>query len=485
MINKTLKKNKKRIISPADNFNIKSSHRERPNFLFIMTDQQRWDSIGAVKPEKLRTPTLDAVVSQGTLFGDAYCQGPICIPSRASFLTGKYVHQHRLYHNNGFLPDHENTWGDVLRDNGYQTVAVGRTHTIHKGFNHVHVPIGDSYLDFSRTLYSEKKYIYNHDQLEVYPGDKENFIEFRRAGTACKCLTDLKGTGSPFAMFLGFCAPHNPYLLPAPFHEMYQPGDFPSPVVFEEDFRMPDFREKHKKFYERMMENDSAAKAACYYYAMISMIDECLARVMSALEKLDLLDNTIIIFTSDHGEMLGDHGRWAKGNIYDQSVKIPFIVMNPKRIPGGQKCNALIESVDLFPAVLDYAQADFPNCAYRAKGKSIRGLLEGSETKIKDAVFAELDNWIMVATKDWKMSYGYPDCGIPAEDMRSEKGILFDRRNDPDERRNLFDSEEHQTIVNQLMRRLVKFHQDAKIPLHKDIPEIAFENMKVTPNCLE
>jgi len=274
--------------------------KNKPNILFIMTDQQRWDTVGEVKPKKLKTPNLDRMVSEGCNFVNAFCQGPICIPSRASFLTGKYVHQHRLFHNNGILPDYETTWGDVLKDNGYRTFAVGRTHKIHKGFTHIPVPVNDSYFEEPESLNKFKRWIYGHEKQRVYP-DKEEFVEFRRTKIACDLLKDLKDTGRPFALFLGYCAPHNPYIIPKPYDKMYNDADFPLPRVFKEDFERLDYDQR--EFYEKM-QSLNPRKTARFYYSMASMIDECVGRVFERLKGLDILENTIVIFTSDHGEML-------------------------------------------------------------------------------------------------------------------------------------------------------------------------------------
>ena len=458
---------------------------DRPNFLVIMTDQQRWDTLGLAKPAELRTPTFDALVADGCLFTHAFCQGPICVPSRASFLTGKYVHQHRLFHNNGCLPDCETTWADVLAQAGYATVAVGRTHTIHKGFEHVYVPIGNSYLDFTERLYESdwQEFLYGHEAPVPHPDDREQFVEFRRTQAACDTLRDLAGQGAPFAMFLGYCAPHNPYVVPEPYVSMYDDVDFPPPRVPELDPSLPDYNEGQTRFLEKM-QAAGPSQCARYYYGMVSMIDECVGRVLGRLDELGLRDNTIVVFTSDHGEMLGDHGRWAKGNIYEQSIRIPLLVVNPPRVPPGTTCDALVESVDLFPTILDYAGVTMANQAYRLRGRSLRELIEGTATRIRSAVFAQLPPWIMVRTKRWKLGYGYPkgDCytDVPAQ----YRGVLYDLANDPDERHNLFDDPAHGEVRGEMLRRLVDFHLDVKIPLHKDVGEIAFENMPTMPMCL-
>ena len=457
---------------------------DRPNVLFIMTDQQRRDTVGPDKPAAIRTPTSDRLVADGCVFTHAFCQGPICVPSRASFLTGKYVHQHRLFHNNGYLPDDETTWADLLARAGYYTLAVGRTHTIHKGFEHMPVPVGNSYLDFVERLYQSgwREFLYDHDQPMPYPDDKEQFVEFRRTQVACDALCDLKDRATPFAMFLGYCAPHGPFVVPEPYASMYAETALPEPAVPEVDTSLPDYAEGQQRFLDKMRAG-GARRCARYYYGMVSMIDECVGRVLGRLEELGLRESTIVIFTSDHGEMLGDHGRWAKGNIYEQSVRVPFVMAGPG-IPAGMTCPALIESVDVFPTLLDYAGVEMPNHAYRVRGRSLRPLVEGTDTRIKDAVFSQLPDWIMVRTDRWKLGYGYPagDCytDVPAR----YTGILFDLANDPDERHNRFDDPACADVRNDMLRRLVDFHLDVKIPLHKDVGEIAFENMPNMPLCI-
>jgi len=458
----------------------------RPNFLFIMTDQQRWDTVGAARPGELRTPNLDRLAAAGCNFGNAYCQGPICVPSRASFLTGKYVHQHCLYHNNCPLPATETTWGDVLRGAGWQTTSVGRVHTICKGFEHCPTPLGDSYLDFVDRLYGSNwtEFPYGHEDPRPYPGAKEDFVEFRRTRLACDLLRDLKAHDAPWALFLGYCAPHNPYILPQESVDLYADVEVRAPRFFEEDFRMPDYTEGAKAYFDLMQSRDPLLTVR-YYYGMVSLIDECVGRVLEAVDALGLADNTIVIFTSDHGEMLGDHARWAKGNIHEESVKIPFIISGRDHVPSTREIPALVESVDLFPTIIDYAGVDMPNAAYRLPGRSLRGLMEGTAERVKDAVFAELPPWVMVRTEQWKLGYGYA-AGDHYLDVPGEyTGILFDLANDPAERRNLFDDPQYEAQRNRLFRRLVDFHLDVKIPLHKDVTEIAFENLPNMPLCID
>ncbi len=446
----------------------------KPNFLIIMTDQQRWDTVGAVKPANLKTPTLDRLFGEGYSFTNAYCQGPVCIPSRASFLTGKYVHQHRLFHNNCSLPDYETTWAEVLAENGYATVSVGRTHTINKGFEHIPVPNGDSYPD------DYPADMYNPDRRGIYQGAKERYVEYRRAQMACDTVEHmLEGNEErPFAMFLGFVAPHDPYVLPAALENMYRDEDFPEPRLFSEDTALPGYWNSDN-FYNKV-KAANLREAIRYYYTMVSMIDECVGMVIDRLETLGVLEDTIVIFTSDHGEMLGDHRRWAKSCIYDASVKVPFIMRNPKRIPQGES-SALIESVDLFPTILDYAGIELPNAPWRLPGRSLRSLAEGREVKIKDAVFAELPQWIMLRTEDWKIGYGYTERVDDTNTPKEHDGILFDVKHDPDESRNLFNDPDHRDVVSQLMQHIVDFYLTVRVPLHKDVTQIAFEHHPAYP----
>jgi len=179
------------------------------------------------------------------------------------------------------------------------------------------------------------------------------------------------------------------------------------------------------------------------------------------------------------------YARYAKGCIYEESVKIPLVIMNKEYIKPRETCSELVESIDLFPTILELAGIKFPdNMRCVAKGKSLVNLLKGGECWHKDAVFSQLEDWIMVRTKRWKLGYGYPQktkVDLPVKN--SNRGILFDMLNDPDERHNLFYKDEYQDTVNILIRMLLDFYVDKKMPLHKLLPEIAFENMQ-HPYCM-
>ena len=263
---------------------------------------------------------------------------------------------------------------------------------------------------------------------------------------------------------------------------MYQDTDFPPPKVFEEDFSQLDYNNHQKKFYDKM-QTVNPQKTRRYYYAMVSMIDECLGRLLDTLEKLKLLENTIIIFTSDHGEMLGDHARYAKGCLYEEAVKIPLVIMNKDLVKPGITSPELVESIDLFPTILDYADIKPVNIEYNCRGKSLQGLLEGNDRTHKDAVFSQLADWMMIRTKEWKLSYGYTDGNPYFPAPESNKGVLFDLVRDPDERFNRYDEAGYKDVTCKLLQRLLDFFVNEKIPLHKQIPAIAFENMD-EPNIM-
>ena len=454
--------------------NIVSASHEKPNILFICTDQQRWDTLGRFKPENLCTPNFDKLLASGVHLTNAFCQSPVCIPSRASMLSGQYPSQTGIYHNTGTLPSDKNTWASVLSDSGYETICVGRSHGIDQGFcSSIRIPFGDSFFDMSANLNGpEQKWSYGYYDYKhlphVYEGDFDDYMDVRCVKTACHALHDLKDTHKPWAMYLGLLAPHNPYIIPKKYSELYRANDFPEPKVFEEDFHKPTYDSKKLDFWNKFTPND-VMETRKLYFSMVSMVDELVGMVMEQLNTLGLTENTIVVLTSDHGEMNGDHGMWAKINFYEESVKIPCLVSFPKMFDGGREVDALVEAVDFMPTLLDLAGVESPNSA---SGKSFKGLLTGDSSEHKSAIsstFFEVERKVRyVRTNKYCCSYGY----------KAEEGLtgeLYDMQNDPDQRFNLYNDHNYKQIRDELIEKMLEMEIEHSYQLHLDKPELAWK----------
>ena len=453
---------------------------KKPNILFICTDQQRWDTIGKYKPANLQTPNLDRLLKSSVHLPNTYCQAPICIPSRACLLTGQYAFQTGIYHNTGTLPADKTTWSRVLSNNGYETLCVGRAHGINQGFDQsIHIPFGDSFFEMSSSINGpDEKWTYSHYDYKhlphIYEGDFEEYMDVRCINTACHALRDLKDAHKPWAMYLGILAPHNPYIVPRKYADFYKADDFPMPKVFDEDFCKPSYTERQDRYWKQFTEDD-IRETRKMYYSMVTMVDELLGRVLKQLDKLGMTENTVIIFTSDHGEMNGDHGRWAKINFYEESVKIPCLISCPGIFNGGTESNAMVEGIDLMPTLLELAGVEIPATV---SGTSLKGLLTGVTTKHKSVVYSTFDDrqfngqgWKVhfVRMGQYCFSYGYAtENGLTGE--------LYDMQKDPDQRYNLYDDPNYRQVRNDMIEKTLEFAGSNSYQLHTDQPELSWKH---------
>ncbi|MBU2572332.1 MAG: sulfatase-like hydrolase/transferase [Gammaproteobacteria bacterium] len=377
----------------------------RPNILLITTDQQRFDTLSFCnKDSGVNTPNLEALAKRGVNFTQAFVQNPVCIPSRACWQTGRYTHQHgvtymeEIIDDTPGLPAWELSFMERLQCAGYRTAAFGKIHMMpEKGFDELKVtggkgvrwtksaglPIGLGPLgrDYAAWLEARNPGAYE----KIYAGrNVPEYKKYRSAITANLPVEDYieswitenteefitRDHDKPFFAWCGFCGPHDPFDPPEPYASMYKPEDINLPPNFGYDTGGQPVNQTEEQI-------TAAKKIVCHYYALVSLIDDMIGRLMAALEKKGILDNTLIIFTSDHGEMLGEFGRYGKGNFYDSIIHVPFIASFPGNVKGGGTVADLIETYDLAPTVLDYAGAGIPRTM---SASSLRPILEKTKT---------------------------------------------------------------------------------------------------------
>ena len=447
---------------------------KKPNILFICTDQQRWDTIGRFKPANLRMPNLDNLLQRSVHFTNTFCQSPICQPSRACMLSGQYCSQTGIYTNGTVLPEAKTTYASVLGNNGYVTSCIGRAHGINQGFNFkLPTPLSHSFFEMSRNLNGpEEKWSYDHYDYKtlpyIYEGDFEDYMDVRTTNNACHWLQELRDSQKPWLMFIGLLAPHNPYILPRKYADFYKDDDFDMPTVFEEDFDKPSYTPRDAEFWKRFTP-EHIRQTRRIYYSMVSMIDELVGRVLTKLDELGMTEDTIIIFTSDHGEMNGDHGLWAKQKYYDESIKTPSLISYPRVFSGGTESDAMVESIDFMPTLLELAGIEVPDSV---AGKSLVPLLNGSCREHKSAVFSALaaHGWYQrcIRTKDFSYSYGYPvNNGLTGE--------LYDLKKDPQQRYNVYDDPDYKQVGDDMMRQLLEFELSHSYLISQDKPDCVWE----------
>ena len=351
--------------------------RARPNVLFIMTDQQRADTIGALADSPIYTPNLDRLVHRGVTFTNAYSQCPVCVPARYNIRTGCEPTRTQYFENDGPGPDDgsvEDLTGSYLaramRGRGYRTWGIGKHHTQpHRedlGYD-VHLYSeelygtpeeyeADDYAAFIEREYPEYSFLeqLHGERTEMYympqrsPLPAAITVESWAADRAVREIQ--RDTDRPFFGFLSFIGPHPPLAPPIPFNRMYDPDRMPDPIRGEKavDHMDEQIVWMNESIWAGEPDDIRTATLRARYFGEISYIDQCVGRVLDAVASRDDADNTVICFFADHGDGLGDHRAWQKESFFEQSCNVPFLVSWPAALPAGVVRNDLVCLTDLF-----------------------------------------------------------------------------------------------------------------------------------------
>ncbi len=422
---------------------------ERRNILFIMCDQLRWDYLSCTGHPRLATPNIDALAARGVLFSRAYCQSPICGSSRMSFYTGRYVDSHGAAWNNFPLKVGELTLGDYLRPLGMRTALVGKTHMAAdvEGLarlgidpaSQIGVRIAECGFDpFERDdglhsggpdgKYDPREPRYNawlrergydsDNPWEEFASSAEdedgNLLSgwlLRNSPRAARVKAEHSETPyitqraldfiddagrEPWCLHLSYIKPHWPCIAPAPYHSMYSAADVLPAVRSEAERRDPHplYREFMKLRVSRAFSRDDVRAAVIpAYMGLIKQLDDAIGVLIESLRMRGLTDSTMIVFTSDHGDYLGDHWLGEKDFFHEPSVKIPLIVVDPAPAADrtrGTVCDALVESIDLAPTFVEYAGGTTP--VHQLEGRALRPWLHGEvPAKWREFAISEYD----------------------------------------------------------------------------------------------
>ena len=431
-----------------------------PNILMIMSDQHRADWLGCAGADWVRTPNLDSLLSEGVLFRQAICNYPLCAPSRAALASGLRASQVGVMGNNYIYPYHVPTYYQALRAAGYRVGCVGKT-DLHKR-DHWEGENGDRplmyHLGFTDPYELEGKQTGASDHgkpacpYQHYLVKKGLFDKFshdynvarkeypRRYGAdsilpldayedafigdhACEFLETVSEE-SPWHYFVSFVGPHNPWDAPKEYADRYRAAEMPEAIADP----MEDKPARHTKAAERHkdMTRDDLVNAMRQYAGMITLIDDYVGRMLGILEKRGMREDTVIIYCSDHGEMMGDHGLFFKSWFYEASVRVPLLISGPGISARGMS-DALVELYDLAPTCVELGQAESQG---KMTAKSLVPLLRGEQTSIRDYQISEMKGERMIFDGRYKM----------IEDSRGPSE-LYDLEADPKELRNLVEAE--------------------------------------------
>lgn len=470
----------------------------RPNILWICTDQQRYDTIGALGYDHVDTPYIDGLVGEGVAFTHAYCQSPVCTPSRASFLTGVYPSAMRANQNGlEYFPDTLPLVTRLLADSGYDCGLIGKLH-LSSAFGRIEPRVNDGYRYWQYSHAPRDDWPQGHDYADWVLSKGSSLRELIKSPdgvpaelhqtTWCAEKTiefvSEQRTG-PWLASVNIYDPHPPFNPPAQYRKMFDPGQMPGPIFRDEDLAQQrrltaiDFQ-SHARHPDELdiihpviphpweagqaqpagRETSEAGIASqrdahtlqAAYCAMIKLIDDQVGRVLESLAESGQLEDTLVIFSSDHGEMLGDHGLIQKGcRFYEGLVRVPLIFRWPSQFQRGLQSNALVELVDVAPTLLGLAGLDIPDWM---QGQSLLPILTGESrpNRHRDAVRCEYYQALDLPDGTYGSMYRNQRYKLVVY-HRHDLGELYDLQEDPDEFHNLWDEPQAQMLRFDLLRK--------------------------------
>lgn len=421
------------------------------NVLFLFSDEHRKDALGCYGHELVKTPYLDKLASQGSRFLNAYTPSPICVPARAALASGEYVHKTRCWSNAQAYEGDPVSWGHQLKSQGYRVDSIGKLHyrgcEHDNGFDNEILPLyinnGEGWI---------KGLLRNHESVldcssyaKEIGGGSDSYSDYDLGVTreACSWIKNqtTPSQNKPWTLFVSWLRPHYPLVCPKEFYELY-PLDQMDDARFLRDDQLP----KHPVLkiirnnfnYDRYFDDETRQIARASYYGLCSFLDYQVGQVISALEQSGQAENTLIVYTSDHGDHNGDRRMWTKMSMYDESASIPMIIKGPG-IPQDKTVSTLSSLIDIYPTVLSATGADDDD--KERPGIALQTLANHPE--FERPVLSEYHDGgsptglFMLRNGRWKYNY-YP--GYEPE--------LFDMEMDSDELHNLAGNPEYQEIID-------------------------------------
>jgi len=472
---------------------------ERPNIVFIFADDQTFSALGALGHPIVKTPNLDRLAQQGTVFSNAYNQGgwhgAICIPSRAMLNTGRFLWHAKAEMDRGFPLSNtptdpverkryeSNFWSRILHDGGYETYFAGKWHVDGRGVDGKWVncvPV-EPLFDHLETIRGPMPPTVDSSYNRPYEGEEDAWSPFDPAfqgywsggqhwsevlaNDATEMIAKTAKSDKPFFMYLAFNSPHDPRQAPKEFVDMYPqermdvPPNFLPENLFKDPMGCPaDLRDEMLAPFPR---TEYAVRVhRREYYAIISHMDAQVGRILDALDKTGKRENTYIIFTADNGLAIGSHGLFGKQSMFEHSVKVPLIVAGPG-LPKQKRIDTPVYMQDAMPTTLELAGEKIPA---HVQFKSLLPLLRGERTIQHDSIYGaynqptDVHRQRMVRHGDFKLIV-YPE---------AKTVLLYDLKNDPHETKNLAGQAEHVQTVKELLVELARLQRETGDPMQLD-----------------
>jgi arylsulfatase A-like enzyme len=449
---------------------------DRPNILHLFTDMQRFDTIRALGNTYMKTPNLDRLCGEGIAFTNAYSPTPVCIAARCAMIFGQYPLNTGCYENVDMPTDGRQTFMEALRKSGYSTYGIGKCHFTPdtyalRGFEgrevqeECGVPKGEMEKNHYIKYLYDKGYTHLSEAYgirgEMYYMPQPSQMPAEDHPTqwvgdrSIQYIREHKDDSEPWYLFSSYIHPHPPLAPPVPWHKLYRPGLMPLPNMpsdYESLVTYINRVQNRYKYRDQGMDKNLVRTIIAYYYACVSFIDYQIGRILDTLEETGRLDNTMILFTSDHGELLGDYSCYGKRSMHDPSARVPMIVRMPGRFDGGGVCDTPVSLVDVAPTFLAAAGAEigthsldgvdmydiaegnsdrkyvFGQISFNdfGMGRNVEGRKARDLSKVPFKEQVAMYSTYLCVSREWKYFYSTPD----------NQEFLFDKIHDPNETRN-------------------------------------------------
>jgi len=458
--------------------------KRKPNVVFVFADQLRSQALGCYGDKQALTPNIDKLATEGARFTNAISTWPVCSPFRAMLLTGRYPMSNGVVYNDLPIWDGQTCIADVLKTQGYETGYIGKWHLNggipdnlpgrRLGFEHwepAQVPMFGTSADGKQTWRPEVQ-----------------------TDLAVKYITSNKD--KPFCLFVSWNPPHNPYIAPDRYMKLFpktqiefRPNVAERALVDEQLKKHPmqAGSEKNRADWRKIIDTDSELRGILSgYYAATHGIDACVGRIMKTLDDLGIADDTILVFSSDHGDLIGSHRMCLKQEPFEESIGIPFVVRYPRMIPKGTVTDGLLSPIDMMPTLLGLAGAPIPSSV---EGISLADAALGKRSDQQDAVLLMKMQpgggpWVINAATPWR--------GVRTKThtyARLEDGgpwILYDNKSDPYQMKNLVNDPAHKKLQDEMEAKMQTLLKKAHDPfdstqIAKEIAKKSKTNLKVQP----
>ncbi|MDW7656175.1 MAG: sulfatase-like hydrolase/transferase [Bacillota bacterium] len=451
---------------------------KKPNILMILTDQQSSWTISAYGGSLVHTPHIDRIASEGARLDNYFTNSAVCTPSRGCILTGRYPHSHGAFLNDMSLNADEVTLAQVLRDQQYATGYIGKWHldgteaslrgtlrisgisADQAGIRYPDHPprIGSSIPPERSKGFDDCRYMVEggHGKMVIEQADGSFTISNQKIGDEQTYTTDWlfnkadafvsRNRQNPFFLVLSIPDPHTPFTVRPPYDRMYAPEDMPVPETFHDG--KPDWLDTASARYWTLlpegMTEENLRKAKAQYCGEVKCIDDNVGRLLERLTQLDMLDDTIVVFTTDHGEYMGEHGIMYKNQLYETAYHIPFLIRWPEKIRPGTVIDSFVSTVDVQQTLLGLA--GISPCG-REQGRDASPLLRGENMPWVDEAFiyGSMKNRIGIFTPEFELAYV----------KEAVDNLLFDRVRDPLQQQNLFSDPAYKLAREDLKARII------------------------------